>query len=397
MSVPLSPHKTSLIKSTVPALTEHGTAIIEAMYRLLFENREIEALFNQANQKNGTQVHALAGAILAYARNIDNPRVLASAIERISQKHIGYAIHPEHYPYVVTALLSAIKQVLGDVATSEVLDAWGEAYWFIADILKEREAVIRESIMTNNGGWIDWRRFVIAQIIRESETITSFILHPEDGGPVVPHKAGQYLTFRFDAAGIAGMKRNYSISCGPNSNHYRITVKREENAGASSFLHEKAKVGTVIECTPPVGDFFLPDVIERPIVLLSGGVGLTPMVSMMEAIAEAHPDAHVWYVHGTHSRATHAMDAHIRALANRHNHIEVTTFYAERSEADRVEVGFITIDWLRANTPFEKADFYLCGPRPFLRTFVRDLVAAGVPVAQVHYEFFGPADEEMVA
>lgn len=131
---------------------QHGTTIIEAMYHRLFEDPQIEALFNQANQKNGTQIHALAGAILAYTRNIDNPGVLASAIERISQKHVGYAIHPEHYPHVATALLGAIKQVLGDVATSEVLEAWGEAYWFIANLLKDREAVI--------GGDHDQKRWV---------------------------------------------------------------------------------------------------------------------------------------------------------------------------------------------------------------------------------------------
>ncbi len=128
-----------------------------------------------------------------YARNIDNPGVLASAIERISQKHVGYAIHPEHYPHVATALLGAIKQVLGDVATSEVLEAWGEAYWFIANLLKDREAVIREGIMTKNGGWIHWRRFVISKRIPESETITSFMLHPEDGGPVVPIRPDNIL------------------------------------------------------------------------------------------------------------------------------------------------------------------------------------------------------------
>ncbi|AXI82512.1 NO-inducible flavohemoprotein [Xylella taiwanensis] len=397
MSTSLSPHTIAIIKATVPALAEHGTEIVAAMYRRLFEDQDIEALFNQKNQNNGTQIHALAAAILAYARNIDNLGVLGSAVERIAQKHVGYAIHPEHYPYVATALLSAIKEVLGDVATPEVLDAWGAAYWCIANLLKDREAVIREGITTQSGGWIDWRRFVIAQRIRESETITSFILHPEDRGAVVPHQAGQYLTVRFDTAGFPGMKRNYSISCGPNKDHYRITVKREAGVGVSAFLHDKAKVGTVIECTPPVGDFFLPDVIERPIVLLSGGVGLTPMVSMMEWIAAAHPEAHVWYVHGTHSRATHAMDAHIRALVSRHDHMQAATFYAQCSEADAANPGFITIDWLRANTPFQRADFYLCGPRPFLRAFVRDLIGAGVPAAQVHYELFGPTDEEMAA
>jgi len=397
MSTPLSEQTVAIVKATVPALAEHGTAITGAMYRRLFEDGEVAALFNQANQKNGAQAHALAAAVLAYARNIEKLDALGPAVERIAQKHIGFAIHAEHYPYVATALLGAIGEVLGEAATPEILNAWGEAYWFLADILIGREGVIRSDIMAHQGGWTDWRRFVIAERVVESDAITSFILRPEDGGAVLRHKAGQYLTFRFDMAGLPGVKRNYSISCGPNTDHYRITVKREAHGGASAFLHDHAAVGTVLECTPPAGDFFLADVLDRPIVLLSGGVGLTPMASMMELIAEAHPGAKVWYVHGTASRATHALDAQMRALADRHGNVTIATFYERCDEADDAQAGYITIDWLRDNTPFTKADFYLCGPRPFLRSFVTGLTQAGVPATQVHYEMFGPMDEALAA
>lgn len=393
----LSPQTIALVKASVPALAEHGPAITGAMYRRLFEDPEIAALFNQANQQNGAQVHALAAAVLAYARNIEDLGALGPAVERIAQKHIGYAIAADHYPSVATALLGAIEEVLGDAATPDILAAWGEAYWFLADILKGRETAIRAEIMAHEGGWTGWRRFVVAERTEESEGITSFVLEPEDGRPVLRHRAGQYLTLRFDLAGLPGAKRNFSISCGPNEDHYRITVKRQADGGASAFLHEKAAPGTVIECTPPAGDFFLADVPERPLVLLSGGVGLTPMVSMMELIAEAHPQARVWYVHGTASRATHALDRQIRALASRHGGTQVATFYEHREEVDDAEAGYVTLDWLRANTPFAAADFYLCGPRPFLRAFVSGLIAAGVPSEQVHYEVFGPTVEAMAA
>lgn len=397
MSALLSPQTIAIVKATVPALAEHGSAITGAMYRRLFEDAEIAALFNTANQNNGAQVHALATAVLAYARNIENLAALSPAVERIAQKHIGYAIEAEHYPYVATALLGAIKEVLDDAATPEILGAWGEAYWFLADILKGRETAIRAEIMSHDGGWIGWRRFLVAERVDESEGITSFVLKPADGRPVVRHRAGQYLTLRFDAAGRPGLKRNFSISCGPNTDHYRITVKRQADGGASAFLHEEAVPGTLVETTPPAGDFFLADVPERPIVLLSGGVGLAPMVSMMELIAEAHPGARVWYVHGTASRETHALDAHVRALAGKHGGTSVATFYERRDKADDAEAGFVTIDWLKANTPFADADFYLCGPRPFLRAFVSGLATAGVPSAQIHYELFGPADEAVAA
>ncbi|ANG98788.1 nitric oxide dioxygenase [Brucella pseudogrignonensis] len=397
MANSLSPQSIALVKVTVPALEAHGATITATMYRRLFQNPEAAALFNQANQKGGTQVQALAGAILAYARNIENLGALGGAVERIAQKHIGYAIHPEHYPYVATALLGAIKEVLGEAATPAILEAWGEAYWFLADILKGREAEIREEITAQEGGWADWRRFMISERRRESEIITSFVLRPEDGGKVVPHKPGQYLTFRFDLAGLPGVKRNYSISSGPNDSYYRITVKREPEGEASPFLHDRAVVGTVIECTPPAGNFHLPELPARAVILLSGGVGLTPMVSMLETIAARHPDLPTWYVHGTASRATHALDADVRSLAARHGKTTVATFYDHSDDEAQAHSGFITIDWLATNTPLQEADIYLCGPRPFLRFFVAGLSAAGISADRIHYEFFGPADEALAA
>ena len=140
MPRPLSTQTIDVVRATVPALEAHGPEITGAMYRRLFRDAHIAALFNQANQQRGTQRLALAQAVLAYARNIDNLGVLASAVERIAQKHIGYAIQPEHYPAVANALLPAIRDILGEAATDEILNAWGEAYWFLADILINREA-----------------------------------------------------------------------------------------------------------------------------------------------------------------------------------------------------------------------------------------------------------------
>jgi len=397
MATQLSPATIDIVKATVPALAEHGPRITKAMYGRLFQDAHIARLFNQANQKSGAQHFALAEAVLAYARNIDNLGALGGAVERIAQKHVGYAILPEHYPYVGDALLAAIKDVLGDDATPEILEAWGEAYWFLADILKDREKAIRDDIIAQPAGWTDWRRFVIVERRAESDTILSFILRPQDGGAVVPHKPGQYLTLRFDLAGRPGIIRNYSVSCGPNTDHYRITVKREPQGEASRFLHDHAAVGTVLECTPPAGDFHLADRPSRPVVLLSGGVGLTPMVSMMEDIAARHPELSVFYIHGTTSRQVHALDQQVRYLAQRHGKTRMATFYEQPGHSDDAESGRVTLDWLQSNVPLKEADIYICGPRPFLRHFVSEFVAAGVPSDQIHYEFFGPADEQLAA
>lgn len=404
MRQPLSARTIAIVKASAPALAEHGTAITKVMYARLFKDEHIRALFNHANQGDGgSQVHALAAAILAYARNIENLDALTPVVERIAHKHIGYHILPEHYPYVATALLGAIAEVLGDAATEELIEAWGEAYWFLAEVLKSRETSIRSEIELLEGGWSGWRKFTVAEKIRESAVITSFVLRPIDGKPILQHKPGQYLTFRLEPANGAHLKRNYSISCAPNPDHYRISVKREANGqGGSRFLHDDVNVGDILEATPPTGDFFLPNAPQRPVVLLSGGVGLTPMVSMIETIAGRYPALETHYVHGTMSSATHAMHGHIRSLAEAHGKIRVATFYSEPHPEDAPGKthdanGFISMEWLKDNTPLHEADFYLCGPKPFLRAFVGDLARAGVTSDRLHYEFFGPADEALAA
>ena len=325
MTTPLSPQTIAIVKATVPALAQYGTAITTAMYRRLFEDAHIRALFNHSNQgEGGAQVNALAAAILAYAQNIENLGALAPAVERIAYKHIGYHILPEHYPYVATALLGAIKEVLGDAASDEILSAWGEAYWFLAEILKAREAVIRAELETVTGGWTGWRTFEVTDKRKESEVITSFVLRPTDGRPVLRHNPGQYLTFRLNAPGQPELKRNYSISNAPNSDHYRISVKREAaGKGGSRYLHDMIKVGDLLEATPPAGDFYLAEAPKRPVVLLSGGVGLTPMISIAETIAELHPTLETHFVHGTQNSDTHALGKHVRALAERHGAMSV--------------------------------------------------------------------------
>lgn len=404
MSQPtLSPETIALVKATHPALEEHGLAIVQEMYARMFRNPEIRDLFNQSHHgDSGSQPRALAAAILAYAANIDNLGALAPAVERIAQKHVGLQILPDHYPHVADALLGAIAHVLGDAANEAILAAWGEAYWFLADILIAREAHIYRDLASAEGGWNGWRDFVVEEVRRESAIITSFILRPADGGPVLRHKPGQYLTFWIEIPGHPPLKRNYSISDAPNGQSYRISVKREPQGAASSWLHDHAAPGTTLKVGAPAGEFFLGAHVDRPVVLLSGGVGLTPMLAMLEEIAAHHSTAQVHYAHGTLDGSTHAMRDHVRALIAAMPEGKATIFYQHPRPEDVVGrdydvAGLIDADWLIANTPVDEADFYLCGPRPFLRTLVAALSLAGVQGDRIHYEFFGPADELLAA
>jgi len=135
----LSPEVIQIVKSTAPALQQHGVAITTRMYERLFVDPEIKMLFDQAAQESGEQPKRLAAAILAFAQNVDKLPVLEAAVARMARRHVETSVKPEHYPAVVEALLPAIRDVLGDAATDEVLDAWGQAYWFLADVLIGRE------------------------------------------------------------------------------------------------------------------------------------------------------------------------------------------------------------------------------------------------------------------
>lgn len=142
MAAPLSEQTIAIVKATAPALQEHGVTITTRMYERLFQNEDVRAMFDQAAQASGEQPKRLAAAILGYAQNVDKLQNLTGAVQRMVQRHVETGVKAEHYPLVAEALLPAIRDVLGDAATDEVLAAWGEAYWFLADILigKESEA-----------------------------------------------------------------------------------------------------------------------------------------------------------------------------------------------------------------------------------------------------------------
>ena len=139
MAAPLSEQTIATVKATAPALQAHGVAITTRMYERLFVNPEIKELFDQAAQESGEQPRRLAAAILAYAQNVDKLQNLTAPVERMVQRHVDTGVKPEHYPYVADALLPAIRDVLGEAASDAVLAAWGEAYWFLADILIGKE------------------------------------------------------------------------------------------------------------------------------------------------------------------------------------------------------------------------------------------------------------------
>jgi hemoglobin-like flavoprotein len=145
----LTPETIAIVKATGPALQQHGVAITTRMYERLFTNPAIKDMFDQAAQESGEQPRRLAAAILGYAENIDKLQNLDAAVRRMVQRHVETGVKAEHYPYVAEALLPAIRDVLGAAATDEVLAAWGQAYWFLADLLIGKEVAAYSELETD--------------------------------------------------------------------------------------------------------------------------------------------------------------------------------------------------------------------------------------------------------
>lgn len=391
----------SIVKSTVPVLEQHGETITTRFYQLMFGNHpELLNIFNHANQKQGRQQRALAGAVYAAAMYIDNLETILPVVKQIAHKHRSLGIKPEHYPIVGKHLLLAIKDVLGDAATDEIMDAWTEAYEIIADAFISVEADMYEEAANQKGGWEGFRGFIVDKKTVESDVITSFYLKPEDKGEIADFRPGQYISIKLEIDGEAYTHiRQYSLSDAPGKDYYRISVKREAGTPnpdgmVSNYLHDSVEEGDIVKISAPAGDFVLDIDKKTPVVLLSGGVGLTPMMSMLKTVVEMQPERKVTFVHAAANGKVHALRDEVEELAQLQN-VASYFFYDSPTEEDRknnrfdVE-GYITREWLEKNIPTKEADFYFCGPVPFMKAINRFLKELGVSEEQIHFEFFGP-------
>ncbi|MFF2890233.1 NO-inducible flavohemoprotein [Paenibacillus sp. NPDC057967] len=399
----LSEQTIGIIKSTVPVLEVHGVAITKRFYGLMFEaHPELLNIFNHANQKQGRQQTALANTVYAAAVHIDNLAAIIPAVKQIAHKHRSLGVKPEHYPIVGKFLLTAIKDVLGDAATDEILGAWGEAYGVIADAFIGVEAQMYEQSHSQAGGWEDFRPFRVERKVQESSIITSFYLVPEDGRDIAAFQPGQYVSVKLDIPGESHTHiRQYSLSDAPGKPYYRISVKREGErdqrpAGMiSTYLHERVSEGDTLHLSAPAGDFVLDTADERPVVLLSGGVGLTPMVSMLNTLADQYPERSVTFIHAAQDGRMHALRQQVEDIAQSNAKVSVQYCYERPTDRDREaqayhKEGRIDLAWLQSVLADHPAAYYLCGPVPFMQSVKASLIKWGVPNEDIHYEFFGP-------
>ncbi|MFO8142907.1 MAG: NO-inducible flavohemoprotein [Marinobacter sp.] len=387
----LSAKTIATVKATVPVLQQHGETVTTRFYQILFQRYpEVKAYFNPAHQVQGTQPRALANSVLAYASHIDQLDALSDALPTIIQKHVALDIRPEHYPLVGECLLAAIREVLGDAATEEVISAWAEAYQQLATILMAAEESIYQAREAPRGGWRGRRQFRVVQKTPESEVVTSFYLQPVDGGPIMDFQPGQYITVLLEVDGQP-LRRSYSLSCEPGTGHYRISVKREPGGVASNYLHDCVDVGTELELLPPSGEFTL-NHHSRPLVLLTAGVGITPAISMLEATAISDREIH--FIHCALNSRVHAFRAHVDEMAEQHENVRPHYIYSEPLPGDMAHgEGLITSDTLSRLLPEDHdVDLYFLGPKPFMQSVWHISKSLRIPANQIHYEFFGPAE-----
>jgi nitric oxide dioxygenase len=388
----LSNEHRAIVKATVPLLESGGEALITHFYNTMLDAYpEVRPLFNPAHQASGAQPRALANGVLMYARHIDRLDQLGGLVAQIVNKHVALQILPEHYPIVGRCLLRAIREVLGaEVATDAVLEAWGAAYQQLADILMGLEEERYANRAQAPGGWRGSRPFRVARKIVESDEITSFHLRPENGAALLAFEPGQYIGLRVVIDGEE-LRRNYSLSAAPQSDAYRISVKREPGGKVSNHLHDHVQENDTLELFPPSGDFTL-TAGDKPLVLISGGVGITPTLAMLQAALTTQRPVH--FIHAARHAGVHAFRAWVDELAARNAQLKRYYCYAQRRDQDPAAdaIGLLDCQQLEAWLPESRdVDAYYLGPKPFMKAIRRYLLELGVPQTQSRYEFFGPA------
>jgi nitric oxide dioxygenase len=390
----LSATSVPVIETTLPVVGEHLDAISSVFYdTMLGENPDLLDLFSRSAQATGEQKQALAGAVAAFAAHLvgagpDAP-VFDHILERIAQRHCALGVRPEQYAMVGKYLLTAVGTVLGDAVTPAVAAAWDEVYWLFAVRLIGREA--RLYAETGVDGADPWREFVVANRIAEAHDTVSFILTPADGDPAPGFLPGQYVTVAAGLPDGTRQLRQYSLSQAAAGGALRITVRRVRGAGGapdgvvSGFLHDHVNIGDRLRLSHPYGELTLRDG-EAPLVLVSAGVGITPMAAILDHVSRTQPNRDVTAVHADRSPERHPLRADMNLNGSRLRSFRNLVWYEQASDAPGAYTGFVDTEEIPLHPD---ADVYLCGPVPFMRAVRAGLRLRGLPDERIRYEVFG--------
>lgn len=368
-AVHLSPEHEATIKATLPIVGAHINEITPIFYNKMFTAHPelLRDTFNRGNQKQGEQQKALAASIAVFAQMLVDPNAPdpVEMLSRIGHKHVSLGITPDQYQIVHDNLFAAIVEVLGDAVTPEVAEAWDTVYWLMADVLIKFEKDLYDSADVEVGDVFRRARLTSKQALNDAVSLFTF-----EAPALTPAVPGQYTSIGVVLPDGARQLRQYSLV---SAEQGRWVVAIERDGEVSSFLHDAVSVGDEVDITLPAGDLVLHEG-ENPVVLISQGIGSTPMVGMLAALQDSEREVVV--LHADESMDTYAQRAQTLELAKNHHE-----FF--RSEGQR-----LSIDGLIPSG----ADVYLCGGTGFLQN-VRDQIAAlDQQPAAVRYELFSPND-----
>ncbi|KAK2001724.1 globin [Colletotrichum falcatum] len=421
----LTQDQINIVKSTAPVLKVHGETITSLFYKDMIDTHpELKNIFSLRNQASGEQPRALAQSVLAYATYIDDLPKLEAAVERIAHKHASLYVRPEQYEIVGTHLMKAIGEVLGDALTPEIAEAWTAAYAQLARVFIGREG----EMYRDAGPWTGWRKFRIVRRIQESNSVTSFYLAPSDGKlPLPKYLPGRYISVRVPVPQLGGITqpRQYSLSdAASRGDYYRVSVKREATVVdapqddvlkglvpglVSNLLHDNYQVGDEVEVSHPQGDFFLDteqaDKGDVPLVLLSAGVGATPLMSILNTVLSPEsktPNRPVKWVHAARNSGSLVFAKHIRNLTRERENVSAHIFLNEVQPGDQKgqeydfekHLDLTKLPHEDLGLADDRTEYYVCGPRDWMLKVRLVLEGMGVERGRVKLELFATGDVE---
>jgi nitric oxide dioxygenase len=391
----LSDTSAPVIKATLPAVGQNIQEIARRFYQHMFaEHPELlDGLFNRGNQADGRQQQALAGSVAAFAtRLVERPDELPDTlISRIAHKHVALGLAPEQYQIVHDNLMWAIVDVLGDAVTPEVAAAWDEVYWLFANVLINKERGLYDAVgLAPDTVWRTWR---VAEKIRETDDVVTFVVERTDPRDVKPSLPGQYVSLKMLMPDGVHQPRQYSLTRADDGEHRQFAVKRVHGGGTpdgevSGILHSGTEVGDELVLSAPFGDVVL-DLSDRPVVFASAGIGITPMAGMLSHLVQGEATRKVRMLHADTAPETFALRRQVEAdLAQLPDATLTAWFERPGAEPGQNELsGFMDVG--QVELPGD-AEYYLCGPLPFMQAVRSALVARGVAARDIQYEVFGP-------
>ena len=239
-----------------------------------------------------------------------------------------------------------------------------------------------------------FKKFIVDKKVKENSMVTSLYLKPLEEGRLIEHKAGQFISVKPIKDGENSKAiRQYSLSMEPGLDYYRISVKRHDEGLVSRYMHDTIKEGDELDITIPIGKFYLKD-SEKPLVLLSGGIGITPMMSMLYKAASSNRQ--IIFIQAVTNSKDQTFKDEIKKIADQNTNVKTVIFYSNPMQEvlgkDYDNKGYINIEWIKDNLP-KDGDFYFCGPLPFMKSVYDSLKTIGVSTDNINYENFGPSKD----